>query len=49
MKNLLNYPRKCWNYIIYHHWSKDIRRANSLYIFLVIVYNLCHFSLTIIH
>ena len=49
MKNLLNYPRKCWNYIIYHHWSKDILRANILYIFLVIVYNLCHFSLTIIH
>ena len=34
MENLLNYPRKCWNYIIYHHWSKDILRANILYIFL---------------
>ncbi|MGN1279246.1 MAG: hypothetical protein ACI4T4_01030 [Limosilactobacillus sp.] len=49
MESILNYPRKCWNYIIHHHWSKDILRANLLYIFLVVVYNLCHFSLAIIH
>lgn len=49
MANLLNYFRRCWNYIIHHRWSKDILRANLFYIFLVVVYNLCHFSLAVIH
>lgn len=43
MANLLNYFRRCWNYIIHHRWSKDILRANLFYIFLVVVYNLCLF------
>lgn len=49
MKTILNYPRRFWAYIIHHHWSKDILRANLLYMVLVIVYNLCHFSLAAIH
>ena len=28
---------------------EDILRANRFYIFLVVVYNLCHFSLAVIH
>lgn len=35
MANLLNYFRRCWNYIIHHRWSKDILRANLFYIFLL--------------
>ena len=34
-----------WNYIISHKWSKDILRANLLFVFLVILYNLFHFQL----
>lgn len=49
MENILSYPRRCWTYIIHHHWSKDILRANLFYVLLVIVYNLCHFSLAAIH
>ena len=49
MENILSYPRRCWTYIIHHHWSKDILWANLFYVLLVIVYNLCHFSLAAIH
>lgn len=34
-----------WDYIINHKWSKDILRANILFIILVILYDLFHFSL----
>lgn len=34
-----------WNYIITHKWSKDILRANILFIALVIIYNIFHFNL----
>ncbi|QZN92855.1 hypothetical protein KZE55_08860 [Limosilactobacillus panis] len=34
-----------WEYIVHHKWSKDILRANLLYIVLVLLYELCHFGL----
>lgn len=34
-----------WNYIINHKWSKDILRANILFIVLVLLYNIFHFKL----
>ncbi len=37
--------KSAWNYIVSHKWSKDILRANLLYIVLVICYDLVHFSL----
>ncbi len=37
--------QRCWNYIIKHKWSKDILRANLLFIVLTFLYNLLHFSL----
>lgn len=37
-----------WTYIITHKWSKDILRANLLFIILVLLYEFFHFSLKII-
>ncbi|MCH3921848.1 hypothetical protein [Limosilactobacillus sp.] len=37
--------KRCWDYIVSHKWSKDILRANLLFIALVICYNLFHFHL----
>lgn len=34
-----------WNYIISHKWSKDILRANLLFVLLIGLYNLLHFQL----
>lgn len=34
-----------WQYALNHDWSKDILRANFLYIILVILFNFCHFGL----
>lgn len=41
--------KNTWHYIINHKWSKDILRANILFILLVIIYDLIHFSLKIIN
>ncbi|MBB1079638.1 hypothetical protein H5S09_07145 [Limosilactobacillus sp. STM2_1] len=38
-----------WHYTINHKWSKDILRANILFILLVIIYDFMHFSLKIIN
>lgn len=38
-----------WQYILKHHWTKDILRANILYIVLTIIFNLFHFNLQPIH
>lgn len=37
--------KKIWDYTISHKWSKNILRANLLYLLLVLVYNLVHFHL----
>ncbi|EEW54551.1 hypothetical protein HMPREF0494_0293 [Limosilactobacillus antri DSM 16041] len=37
--------KKIWVYTINHKWSKDILRANLLYLLLVLIYNLFHFRL----
>lgn len=37
--------KNIWNYAISHKWSKDILRANFLYIVLVIIYDIFHFHL----
>ncbi len=34
-----------WQYIISHKWSKDLYRANLLFVVLILLYNLFHFSL----
>lgn len=49
MSYIFNYLGKCWNYIVHHYWSKDILRANILYVFLVLIYEMVHFSLKPIH
>ncbi|MBD5806265.1 hypothetical protein EAI26_07945 [Lactobacillus sp. 0.1XD8-4] len=41
--------KNTWHYIINHKWSKDILRANILFILLVIIYDFFHFSLKIIN
>lgn len=43
------YLANFWNYIMTHLWAKDIFRANILFITLVIIYDLFHFSLQPIH
>lgn len=40
MNNFLTYLKNWGTYIISHKWSKDILRANLLYILLVIIYNI---------
>lgn len=37
--------KQIWNYIINHKWSKDILRANFLYLLLMVIYALLHFHL----
>lgn len=34
--------KQIWYYTINHKWSKDILRANFLFILLVLLYNLVH-------
>lgn len=34
-----------WQYIISHKWSNDLLRANLLFLILVLLYSLFHFSL----
>lgn len=34
-----------WHYVISHKWSKDILRANLLFVFLIVLYNLLRFHL----
>lgn len=48
MSRFFNILSNTWYYIINHKWSKDILRANLFFIFLVIIYDLCHFSLKVI-
>lgn len=48
MQSINNFLSQLWTYIITHKWSKDILRGNILFIFLVVLYNLCHFQLAII-
>lgn len=48
MSKILNILSNTWYYIINHRWSKDIFRANLFYVFLIIIYDLFHFSLKVI-
>lgn len=48
MTTVVSALTNAWRYVINHKWSKDILRANLLFVLLVIMYNLCHFSLKII-
>lgn len=41
--------KQVWKYTINHHWSKDILRANVLFVALVVIYQLLHFHLQPIH
>ena len=45
MTSFFSFISNIWSYIINHKWSKDILRANILFILLVIIYDLFHFSL----
>lgn len=49
MQSIINRCQLIWNYIINHKWSKDILRANCLFVLLIIIYQLCHFHLAAIH
>ncbi len=40
-----NYLIRTWYYILNHHWTKDILRANLLYLILVILFEVIHFHL----
>lgn len=37
--------KRSWEYIVSHKWSKDILRANLLFVVLVVLYNIFHFQL----
>ena len=37
--------KNIWIYIVDHKWSKDILRANLLFMVLVLIYNLFRFHL----
>jgi hypothetical protein len=49
MTSFFSFISNIWSYTISHKWSKDILRANILFILLVIIYDLFHFSLKIIN
>lgn len=48
MSKIFSILSDIWHYIINHKWSKDILRADILFILLVIIYDFIHFSLKII-
>ncbi|QDK47757.1 hypothetical protein DPH67_00915 [Limosilactobacillus reuteri] len=48
MTSFFSFISNIWSYIINHKWSKDILRANILFILLVIIYDLFHFSLNVV-
>lgn len=49
MTAVFSFIANMWSYTINHKWSKDILRANILFILLVIIYDLLQFSLKIIN
>lgn len=49
MSAFINIIARGWHYIINHHWSKDLLRANLLLIFLVVLYQFLHFHWQPIH
>lgn len=48
MQSVTNFLNRIWTYTINHKWSKDILRGNLLFIFLIIIYDLFHFSMAVV-